>query len=318
MDANDDQEILLESGTNEVELAEFYLGTQGFGVNVAKIKEFVPYNSVEITKDYTAPGAMIGVFLLRGMVIPLVNLKKHLKLGKYEDNSRMVIIVTEFNNIISGFLVDGINRVHRVSWDDLKPVNPVLKKHTDRLIGTVHVDESDILVLDLEYIIAEIFPDKIEKFLLTSQEKEKITGNLIERRNSMKIVAADDSSIARSSIESTLKSFGYTNLKIFENGKQAYDYVVEMEQKVRLSTKNINEYIDAIVTDIEMPQMDGLTLCKKVKSNLNTNSIIILMFSSLITDQMALKCMDVRANGYTTKPDTKKLVFLLDEKLKIA
>ena len=310
------EDILLESGTNEVEISEFFLGSQSYGVNVAKIKEFVPYNAVSITRDLNAPKAMAGVFMLRGELIPLIDLNIFLKIFSQETSDRKVILVTEFNNIITGFVVDGINQIHRVTWEDLKIINPVMKQHTDRLTGSVHLENSDIILLDLEHIISEIFPEQTALKQKAFEKEIDTNISISKKRNDKKILVVDDSNIARESIKHGLDKAGYTQTTIFENGKNGLEYVDQLIKKSETEKCSITEYLDIIVTDIEMPEMDGLTMSKKIRE-LTNSDIPIIIFSSLITEQMAYKCQSVGANGFTTKPNIGELVKLMDSSLKI-
>jgi len=316
MSALNDEDILLESGTNEVEVAEFFLGNQSYGVNVAKIKEFVPYNAVTVTRDINAPKAMAGVFMLRGDLIPLIDLNVFLSIGTNVSTDRKVILVTEFNNMITGFVVDGINQIHRLTWKDLKIINPVMKQHTNRLTGSVHKKESDILILDLEHIISEIFP--VQTALKHEKAEEEIKNNpdSYNIRKTKKILVADDSSVARDFIQHGLHTAGYLNTTIVDTGKAALELIEQLLNQPDKQGDPIDANLDIIITDIEMPEMDGLTLCKEVRERLSSN-IPIIIFSSLITEQMSYKCQSVGANDFATKPDIGVLVERMDTALKI-
>ena len=306
MASYDQQEILLETGTNEVEIAEFFIGTHCFGVNVAKIKEFVPLSTVKITKDPNAPKSMLGVFMLRGELIPLIDLSIHLLISKQMDNKRQVIIVTDFNNKTTGFVVDNINRIHRVSWEDLEEINPVMKKHSNRMTASVHIGDIDLILLDLEYIINEIFPENI---VVTNEDKED---QRIDKRRTTKIVIADDSSIAREAIQKNLAIIGYTQIMTFENGKDVYYYLEQLKKRFESNLNKLINELHLVITDIEMPQMDGLTLCHKIKKELHLSMIPVIIFSSLISDQMAIKCESVGADGFATKPNFPQLIQEID------
>ncbi|CAN2042876.1 two-component system, chemotaxis family, chemotaxis protein CheV [Candidatus Magnetomoraceae bacterium gMMP-15] len=312
MSEQERQEILLESGTNEVEVAEFQLGKQSFGVNVAKIREFVPYDKKSVTGVPNSPKSMIGVFLLRGRTIPLIDLNIHLERDEKNISERPVVLVTEFNNMVNGFIIDAINQIHRLSWNDIKPLNPVLGKYTPRITGSVNVKESEILVLDLEHIISEIFPKKMKEMIAF---KETISPDEVKlaKRLSKYIIIAEDSTMIRRLMKNTLDTAGYKNISAFDNGKDAYEYIVSLHKKAKDERKNISEYLNVIISDIEMPQMDGLTLCRKIREELKLKAMPIIMFSSLINDQMARKCNTVGANAYVTKPQMGSLVKLIDK-----
>jgi len=306
------KEILLESGTNEVEIAEFILGNQSFGINVAKIREFVPYDIASVTKVPNSPPSMVGVFLLRGRTIPLIDLNAHLgRTHKYTESERPVVLVTEFNTLVNGFIIDAINQIHRLSWSDVKSLNPILKKHTTRFTGTVNVKDKEVLIMDLEYIVSEIFPEKMRG--LTQLKDEIVTEEDEEtRRGSNQIVIAEDSSMIRKMITKTIGSSGYTNLKSFDNGESAYLYVKAAKEKAESQGKKLMDYIALAVSDIEMPRMDGLTFCRNVREELNEKKFPVVIFSSLINEQMAIKCRSVGANAHVTKPQMGELVDIMD------
>jgi len=313
----ENEEILLESGTNEVEIAEFFLGTQSYGVNVAKIKEFVPYNSVSVTRDINSPKSMAGVFMLRGELIPLIDLNIFLNLSVQESTDRKVILVTEFNNMTTGFSVDGINQIHRLSWKDLKIINPIMKQHSDRLTGSVHNNNSDILILDLEHIISEIFPVQTALKHEKAEQEINTDQHIYSKRAAQKVIIADDSVVARDFIQHGLQTAGYIETTIVDSGKTALEWIEKKFNQAKSDGQTLDSYVNLVVTDIEMPEMDGLTLCKEVRRAFSSD-IPIIVFSSLITEQMSHKCQSVGANDYATKPNIGELVARMDTALNIS
>jgi two-component system chemotaxis response regulator CheV len=309
-------EILLETGTNEVELAEFFLGTSSYGVNVAKIREFVPYDVKSVTRMPNSPPGMIGMLLLRGKTIPLINLKQNLELKDNSISERPVVLVTEFNSVVNGFLIDSISRIHRLSWSDIKPLNPILSQHAHRITGTVNVNKREILILDLEYIIGQLFPDRMAS--LNEYEKNKINTDglsIQEIRNKYPVVIADDSGMIRKLIFNALKSEGYKKVRDFDNGLSAFNYLLDSKQKAEASNSPISDLVGVVVSDIEMPQMDGLNLCKRIKEDTILSKIPVIMFSSLINEQMIRKCKRVGADGHITKPEMRRMISCIDNVL---
>jgi len=311
------KEILLESGTNEVELAEFFLGTRSYGVNVAKIREFVPYKKGSVTKVPNVPPSMIGMLLLRGKTIPLIHLKQNLELDDHSISERPVVLVTEFNTVVNGFLIDSISRIHRLSWSDIKPLNPVLSQHAHRITGTVHVDKREILILDLEYIIGQLFPDKMASLNIYENQEVGSGLSVQEKRNKYPVVIADDSGMIRKLVFNALKSEGYQNVRDFDNGLTAFNYLLDLKQKAETDKSPINDFVGVVVSDIEMPQMDGLNLCKRIKEDTVLSKIPVILFSSLINEQMIRKCKRVGADGQISKPEMKKMIAYVDEVLGI-
>jgi two-component system chemotaxis response regulator CheV len=311
-------DILLESGTNEVELAEFFLGKSSYGVNVAKIREFVPYEKKAVTKVPNSPSTMMGMLLLRGKTIPLVDLKQNLDQEGGIVSERPVVLVTEFNNMVNGFLIDSINQIHRISWSDIKPLSPVLSQHAHRITGTVHVKGREILILDLEYIIGELFPDRMSKLTeFEDDSRVKSEETIQERRRKYPVVIADDSGMIRKLVVNALTSEGYDNVKNFDNGLSAFNYLFDKKQQSESERKDINELVGVVVSDIEMPQMDGLNLCKRIKEDSVLKQVPVVLFSSLINDQMIQKCKRVGADGQISKPEMKQMITYIDDILGI-
>ena len=303
------QGILLESGTNEVEIAEFIIGTQSFGVNVAKIREFVTYDQLEVTKSLSNHPAMVGVFLLRNNIIPLIDLEIHLNIESKDDVKRRVVAVTDFNNTIHGFIIDSITRIHRLSWKDIKPMTGFLENCAVSITGIIHIEDRGVLVLDVEQIVDNIFPE----YSMASTEHVDVETSLKEKREHTKLIIAEDSSTIRNLVIKILSSVGYSNVTAYENGKDAYDAFAELKNKAENEEKNITDLVNLAVFDIEMPQMDGLTLCKNVKTDLGMPNVPVIMFSSLINKQMEIKCKKMGADAYITKPQIHDLVKLVDK-----
>jgi two-component system chemotaxis response regulator CheV len=304
------QDILLESGTNEVEIAEIMLCSNNFGVNVAKIREFNPYKGIQISKLPGRPPSVAGVFMLRGRSIPLIELDVHLGITTPHTAQEQVIVVTEFNNMTTAFVADYINQIHRVSWTEFKPLNNFLAANSPFIVGSINLQGKEVLILDLEQIIGEIFPESIVNYNRHNFNKETI----IPERGAAHLVFAEDSTLIRSQVSQILRQVGYSDIKVVENGMLAYEHILKCRQKAEEENRPITDFVSGILSDIEMPQMDGLTLCRKVKQDLNIK-IPIVMFSSLINDQMAIKCQRMGADGYCNKPETEKLISLLDDLL---
>lgn len=303
--------ILLESGTNEVEIAEFFLGQRRFGINIAKIREFYQYDAAGLTEIPESPPSIKGVFLLRDQTIPLIDLKTFLDIEQTSDLERTVILVTEFNNLLNGFLIDHVNRIHRLSWKDLSPLNPVLAHHSPAITGSVNVDENEILILDVEQIAAELFPKKMEMFT-EYIEKAGDAEPKVTKLSDIRVVLAEDSHMTRQLIIKNLKAAGFKHIDSFDNGRAAYEHMLRVLDQSKRETDASHSMPNVIISDIEMPQMDGLTLCNKLKKELSLATPIIL-FSSLISDQMTIKCQKVGADAQISKPEARKLIETIEK-----
>lgn len=308
------QEILLESGTNEMEIIEFYLDRQSFGINVQKLKEIIAFDVDRLTRIPDSAESMLGTLLLRGSTIPLIDLKKHLSqrfVEKIVEEVREVVLVCEFNNRTNGFKVDGVNQIHRVNWNDVQPLAHFIDQYQPRFTGSVNIDGREILIVDLEHIIAEIDPEAALDYSTEMQKKSQDEG-VGENRRQMRILFAEDSALIRAGIEKVLKEAGYNNLHSFVDGEECYKEILRLKQEAATAGVGIQSRLNLLITDIEMPKMDGLTLCRKVKEDPVLKDVAVVLFSSLINEQMAAKCDSVGADGYATKPEIPKLVGMMD------
>ncbi|MBI5816115.1 MAG: chemotaxis protein CheV [Nitrospinae bacterium] len=307
-------EILLESGTNEVEIIEFMIDKQSYGVNVSKVREILTYNPKSVSAVPQAYPSVMGVFILRDSTITLINLAKHLDVPMKDQDERLrVVMVCSFNNLTNGFLVDGINQIHRCSWSDVTPLPPIIAQHRPAVTSSVTINKRNILLIDLEHILADIYP--ATRLVYHEEEDPKHATNLGERhheREAKHIVLAEDSPIVRAKTVSVAKEVGYTNITSFDNGREAFELVANLAAKSKSEGKPITDYIAALVTDVEMPQMDGLTVCRHVKEELGLKNLPVVIFSSLINEQMINKCKTVGADAWLNKLEIGDLVHMLD------
>ncbi len=300
--------ILLESGTNEVEMLEFFVGQQYYAVNVAKVQTLVQYDSAQVTDMPELQSQVKHMIKIHEQIIPMVKLSDILHIQSDESIARKIVILLSFNSIRVAILVDGVVSIHRMSWNDFTPISGYIAQSNDTVVlGSFRSKEKDIVVLDFEKIMANFFPESnIEEIYNSTDIKENKT------RENMKIVNVDDSSTIRALIHKTLNSSGYTQVQSYENGLVAYE---QMKKELTNGNK-IEDVVDLFILDIEMPQMDGLTLCRRLREEFNTE-IPVVMFSSLIDPQMIEKCKQVGANDQITKPQIGTLVQMMDKLLKI-
>jgi two-component system, chemotaxis family, chemotaxis protein CheV len=309
------QEILLESGTNELEIIEFYVGSQPLGINVQKLKEIISFDESALTAIPGSEPAMLGTLLLRGAIIPLIDLKVLLNQRVQEEvdeNIRPVVMVCEFNHRTNGFKIDGVNQIHRVSWNDVEPIAPIINQYKPRFTGTIHIDNREILILDLEHIVGEFDPDSVLGEADELNKPEMGHGSLSLRQQA-KVLMAEDSSIIRTGIEKVLREAGFDGLEVFVDGEACYQRVLQLRKQAEEAGEDIRKHLSLLISDIEMPRMDGLTLCRKVKEELGYKHVPVLLFSSLINPPMEVKCDSVEADGYAAKPEIAKLITMMDQ-----
>lgn len=310
------QGILLESGTNEMELLEFYLQRQSFGVNVAKIRQLMPYQKGQVTRMVGAHPYILGTLLWQGHSIPLVDL--NLALGKSQtpddDKQTRIVLVTEFNGQVNGFLVDGVNRIHRVNWNQMQPAGSYLGQFQAPINSTVTIDNHDILLVDLEHVIGEISPSVTPAQV---QEDHRDLSTLRKSPEQVHVLLAEDSVTVQAVVLDTLSSAGFTQVSSCDNGGSAFARIQSIKQMADEQERPVSDFLDLVITDIEMPQIDGLTLCKRIKTELDID-VPVIIFSSLVNEAMALKCKSVKADANVSKADTVGLIQTVDHLLAAA
>lgn len=291
--------ILLESGTNELEILEFKVGSNNYGINVAKIKEILSYK--EPTPIPNAHPCVEGIFMPRDIIISIIDLAKNLNMAPSTDKSKDMYIVTNFNNLNIAFHVHGVVGIHRVSWADIiKPDETVNSAGAGIATGIIKIDNRLIVILDFEKIVSDINPE-------TGLRVSDITHLGERERNNAPIIMAEDSPLLGKLIYDNLVKAGYTNIKRFNDGLEAWNQLSEYK-----ASGTINENVHCVITDIEMPQMDGHRLTKLIKSDEELKEVPVIIFSSLINDEMRRKGELLGADAQLTKPEIGKLVGAVD------
>lgn len=293
-----DSKILLENGTNELMILEFTLGENHYGINVAKIREIKKYETV--TPIPNAHPSIEGVFMPRDTMITAIDLKNCL--GRGEMSPEGLFIITNFNKLDIAFHVDNVLGIHTVSWEDIiKPEVTISSAEEGVAIGIVKKEDRLIIILDFEKIVMDINP---ETGLKVSDINE-----LGERdRSNVPVLIAEDSPLLNKLIVECLRKAGYENITHTENGRQAYDIITRCKVNGTL-----HDRVQVIISDIEMPEMDGHRLTKLVKSDEATASIPVILFSSLVNEEMKRKGEALGADAQLSKPEIGNLVKIIDK-----
>ncbi|HDQ40170.1 MAG TPA: chemotaxis signal transduction protein CheV [Desulfonatronum sp.] len=298
--------ILLEVGTNELEVVEFSLDEhiQGqdspysghYAVNVAKVLEIIRMPTITELPQVSHP-AVLGAFNLRSSIIPLVDLSVWLGKTKAELHEGKVI-VTEFNKVVTAFLVSGVNRIHRINWQEVEPPGPYLASFSsDCITGVINLEGRIVFVLDLEKIVADLNP---ELGLRMDQNLEQ------HRGEAYKAIIADDSSLIRNMLRDLLEKAGFI-VESNTHGLELWDRLDGLRRHARENNADLTDYVQVIIADIEMPVMDGLTLCKKIKEDPELQQLPVILFSSLITDKLRHKGLAAGADDQISKPEVTQL-----------
>ena len=293
-------QILLEVGTNELELVEFYIdeadGYRGFyGINVSKVVEISRSQPITAMPQMPHP-SVLGAFPFRdGRIVPLIDISKFLnKGGVVSEDPR--IIITEFNQTHTAFLVSGVTRIHRISWKQVEAPTPLLLEISGGSItAVVRLEGRVVFVLDAEAIVAAMNP------ALSVKMDENRMEALPDRK--YHILHADDSVSIRRLVADLLKKEGRFDVTQANDGEEAWNLLLRYKQQAEDNNIPISNLVQGIITDIEMPNLDGLTLCRYIKEDHLLKDIPVAMFSSLISTSLAHKCKSVGADAQFAKPD---------------
>lgn len=298
--------ILLEVGTNELEVVEFIMDERipgqeapysgHYAVNVAKVLEIIRLPKITELPHVPHP-AVLGAFNLRSAIIPLVDLC--VWLGKTKsDLSESKVIVTEFNNVVTAFLVSGVNRIHRINWQEVEAPGPYLASFSaDCITGVINLEGRIVFVLDMEKIVADLNP---QLALRMDLDLEKHQGK------AFKAMIADDSSLIRNMLQDLLEKAGFV-VETHVHGQELWNRLQELRQLAHKNATPLTDYVQVIIADIEMPTMDGLTLCKKIKEDPELGQLPVILFSSLITDKLLHKGVAAGADDQISKPEITQL-----------
>ena len=292
--------ILTESGTNEVEIIEFLIEeeidgeiyTGHYGINVAKVLEII--RKPQVTELPSAPHpSVLGAFNLRNRVIPLIDLA--LWLGKPRPaTSDEKVIVTEFNNVVNAFLVSGVTRIHRLSWEGIEPPASHVQGLThDTITGVVKFEDRVVFLLDMEKIIGDLNPGLYFKTDAVVANDDDVQ---------YKALVADDSTSVRHMIAGVLEKAGFEVTQTI-NGKEAWDVLQGWRDKAAEQGRPLGEYVNLVISDIEMPVMDGHNLTRRIKDDAALSALPVVLFSSLITESLRHKGSAVGADDQISKPD---------------
>lgn len=292
-----DTNILLESGTNELEILEFTLGTNHYGINVAKIREILQY--MPVTPVPNTHPSVEGIFMPRDTMITVINLKSCL--GLEDNGEKGLFIITNFNKLDIAFHVDEVIGIHRVSWEAIiKPDSTLNGQEGSTSTGVIRMENKLVVILDFESIVAGISPE-------TGLRTNDIEVMQERSRSDSTILIAEDSPLLSKLITDCLRKAGYDRVIITGNGQEAWEELCKFKEE-----GDVLEKVQCIITDIEMPQMDGHRLTKLAKTDNVIKNIPLIIFSSLVNEEMKRKGEQLGADVQLTKPEIGQLVDAID------
>ena len=298
----DKNNILLESGTGELEIIEFLIDGVHYAINVVKVKEVIAFDSKSLTSLPDPRAEIAGLMLVRDEIITLVDLK-YIVTRKASANKGTKVIICEFNNLKVAFNIDDILGIHRVKWSEIKKPDEIIEDSLG--VGNIVINDQVIVMLDFEKIVTDIAPN-------TGISSERLVEVEYKNREDIKLVLADDSPLIRTLLKDTLTKAGFTSLRIFDDGEQALNYLKGLCNGFG---ENFINQAQLLITDIEMPKMDGLTLTRRIKEDPILNVLPVVIFSSLITPELRHKGEAVGANAQLSKPEIENLLVEIDRLL---
>ena len=291
--------ILLESGTNEIEVMKFTVQGQFYGINVAKVKEILMSDKVK-PMPHSHP-SVEGIFKPRDVLITVINLAHYLTGETPEQGDRDLFIVTNFNKLTAAFRVQSIEGISRISWKNIqKPDKTVSNGSISVATGIAQCEDQLVTILDFEAIVASIAPETS----IQISEIEKMGDRPL---CDCPIVIAEDSVLLQRMINDALERAGFTTIKNFNNGQEAWNYLNAVKRD-----DDLYEKVNLVITDIEMPEMDGHRLTKLIKEDTKLQKLPVIIFSSLINEQMRLKGKSLGADEQLSKPEIGHLVEVID------
>ncbi|EFC91613.1 response regulator receiver modulated CheW protein [Dethiosulfovibrio peptidovorans DSM 11002] len=288
------EKILTEVGTNEWQVVVFYLGQQAFAINVDKTREILRWTGCRPVPD--ANPAMIGITTVRGEVLPLVDLGRYLKIDTDVELENSKIIIAEFNEIKLGFVVEGVERIYRINSDELDA------SLTGTFLGenslyVIKRDDRNIILLDYERIVQAVNPSLMSQYRLDEVKAAKLTLGLGDL-DRYRILVAEDSPLIRRQVIDVLADGGFHNVESVGHGKAAWDRISEEDPG----------HFDLLISDIEMPKMDGFALTRLVKQDEERRDLPVVIFSSIMADDIRRKAASIGAEAQITKPEIGGLV----------
>ena len=299
------------AGANKLEILLFTLGTDTssgrkeiFGINVFKVREVM--RIPEITRAPDMPAAVEGMVSLRGTLVPVVDLAKYI--GIQTDAPPSIMIVTEYNRQTQGFLVGEVDTILRIDWSDMKVPPSMLTARMGGLVTAVTEldDKQLVMMLDVEKILSDT----------TNYDDSHIFANLQPLdKPGRTVFYADDSTVARTQVARTLEALGINGISAV-NGRQGWEELQKIASQAEVAGRPVRDFVQVILTDVEMPEMDGYVLTKQVKSDPRFAGIPVLMHSSLSSEANRHLGLSVGVDEYVPKFEPHRLAEALARLLK--
>jgi two-component system chemotaxis response regulator CheV len=293
-----------EEATSTLELLEFTISGNLFGINVSKVTEIMKHR--KITPMASSHPCVEGVFMPRDKIVTVIDLPKYMGLPDQEDSERDILMLTNFSSMDAAFHVHTVEAMHRINWSDVEKPDTTIYGGNDSLVtGNAKIGHKLVTIIDFERILFDINPE-------TGLHFSEITDSGTHVRGEQPIVIAEDSAFLLRMLQDAMGAAGYSNIRSFSNGQEAWEYIKKTREECDSHHVPIETKLAAVITDIEMPRMDGHHLTKLIKSDPILKKIPVMVFSSLIDESMRLRGEALGVDAHLSKPQIGQLVSTLD------
>ena len=290
--------------TSALELMEFTMAGDSFGINVAKVTEIMRYSP--ITPMTQSHPCIDGVFKPRGKLVTVINLPRYMQLQESENPEQDMFMITNFDNLSAAFLVHTVEGMHRIKWSNVERPSAIIYGNSDSVItGTTKIDGKIISIIDFEKVIYDINPE-------TGLQVSEVRRMGVRENTEKPVVVVEDSVFLRRILLQALEVAGYTNISAFDNGQDAWDYLTQCRKECEEGKVPVEKKVSIVITDIEMPRMDGHHLTKLLKGDEFLSKIPVIVFSSLIDETQKQQGESIGVNAHLAKPQIGKLVEVID------
>lgn len=291
--------------TSVLQLMEFTMAGNSFGINVAKVTEIM--RRCPITPMTKSHPCIEGIFKPRGKIITVIDLPGYMELEKSENSEQDMFMLTNFDNVNAAFLVHSVEAMHQIKWSDVERPSSIVYGGKDSVItGTTKIGNKIITIIDFEKVLFDINPE-------TGLQLSEVRVMSDRNRSEKPIVCVEDSVFLKRMILQALEIAGYTNVTPFDNGQDAWEYLTGIRKECLDNITPIEKKVAIIITDIEMPRMDGHHLTQLVKNDDVLKKIPILVFSSLIDEAQRLQGEKFGVDAHLSKPQIGNLIATIDK-----
>ena len=291
-------------GTSILELMEFTIGELVFGINVAKVTEIMQRRPLKSMAN--SHPCVEGIFKPRGEIVTVIDLPRYMGLPEREDSERDMFMLTNFSGINAAFHVHTVEAMHRIKWSDVEKPDPTIYGGRDSLVtGNAKIGDKMVTIVDFEKVLFDINPE-------TGLQLSEIEVMGDRNRSDKPVVIAEDSVFLKRMILQALEKAGYDHVCPFDDGQDAWEYLAASRDECVAKGLPVETKVSAVITDIEMPRMDGHHLTKLVKNDPLLKKVPVIVFSSLIDESQRLQGEALGVNAHLSKPQIGRLVNTLD------